>query len=114
MGYADDPEVQNLYNSKSHRRVPGARGARFASLKSNAFVFVGSFAFVALLMRYDDSPIYHIPAPPVPAPPPTAKALSYVMTSEMPHLKKIELEQAPPKHIPKKEYFLEGVRQFTK
>jgi hypothetical protein len=106
MGYHENPELKKFFNSGLHKRVAGARGARFMSLKVNMAAFVSTFAFVALLMRLDDPPLYRAPEPPVAAPPaPGRKSLSFVATAEMPHLKRLEVELEPPPHIPKKQYF---------
>lgn len=95
------------WKRKDHRKIKGARGARFASLNFHYVFFFSIIVLVEYIMRSTDSfqgdQHYHIADPPVPAPPPLEKTLGYSLTSEMPYLKSLELERTRPAHIPKKD-----------
>nr|CCC92799.1 conserved hypothetical protein [Trypanosoma congolense IL3000] len=97
--------LDKWWKSKAHRRIRGARGARFASLKFH-ILFLGSvICFVEWVMRSTDyygDPLCHIAPPPVPPPPPLATSISYALSREMPHLRGIELETGIPQHLPQK------------
>ncbi|CBH14231.1 uncharacterized protein TEOVI_000573100 [Trypanosoma equiperdum] len=96
--------LDKWWKSKAHRRIKGARGARFASLKFHV-LFLGSvICFVEWVMRSTDcyeDPSYHIAPPPVAPPPPLAASIGYALSREMPHLRVMELEKGIPSHLPK-------------
>jgi hypothetical protein len=105
--------LEKWWKRKDHRKIRGARGARFASLRFHAVFLVSIVAFVEYVFRSTDNcTARHMPDPPVPAPPPMPKSLSYAVTSEMPHLKALEVERQPPAHVPQRESLkFNGIRE---
>ncbi|KPA75093.1 putative developmentally regulated protein [Leptomonas pyrrhocoris] len=105
--------LERWWKRKDHRKIRGTRGARFASLKFHAIFLMSVFALVEYVFRSTDAfTARHLPDPPVPAPPPMAKSLGYAVTSEMPHLKALEVELGPPPHVPQRETFnFKGLRE---
>lgn len=96
--------LEKWWKRKDHRKIRGARGARFASLKFHAFFLVSIFGLVEYVFRSTDTfTARHFVDPPVPAPPPMSKSLGYAVTSEMPHLRRLEVEDRVPAHLPQKE-----------
>lgn len=92
--------VSPWWKGKDHRRIRGSRGARFVSLKFH-YVFVFSVvAFIQYVLRGHDDVAYHLPEPPVPAPPPLQRSLGYSLSREMPYWAAIETEESLPSHVP--------------
>jgi hypothetical protein len=102
MGYHVDPFEKTQFHSKINRHIHGGRGARFASPKASLVVFISTFGFVGLLMRLDDPPLYRAPDPPVKAPF-SPNAISFVVTAQAPHMKRLEVESTLPQHLPRKQ-----------
>lgn len=105
--------LEKWWKRKDHRKIRGARGAHFASLKFHAVFLVSIFALVEYVFRSTDGfTARHMPDPPVPAPPPLKKSLGYSLTSEMPHLKALEVERELPSHVPQYESLnFKGLRE---
>ncbi|ESL11293.1 hypothetical protein TRSC58_00960, partial [Trypanosoma rangeli SC58] len=94
-------KLDQWWKSRAHRRIRGARGARFASLKFHALFLASVVGVVEWVMRSTDSPaVYHIAPPPVPPPPPLQTSVGYSLAQEMPHLRSMELEAELPPHVP--------------
>ncbi|KAG5509290.1 hypothetical protein GH5_06378 [Leishmania sp. Ghana 2012 LV757] len=94
--------LEQWWKRKDHRKIRGARGARFASLHFHGVFIFGVVALVEYVFRSTDNFTARRSAdPPVPAPPPLPTSLGYSMTREMPHLKSIELEREAPAHLPR-------------
>ncbi|KAG5509136.1 hypothetical protein JKF63_06145 [Porcisia hertigi] len=95
-------KLEQWWKRKDHRKIRGARGARFASLRFHGAFILSIVALVEYVFRStDDFTARRTAASPVPAPPPLPTSLGYSMTSEMPHLKSLELEREAPAHIPR-------------
>ena len=90
------------WKSKDHRRIPGARGQRFASLRTHLLYVCGVFAVHQYIVQGGSEHVYRAPDPPVEAPPPLNKSLGYSIASEMPYLKLMETEDHIPEHVPQK------------
>ncbi|KAK7199325.1 developmentally regulated protein [Novymonas esmeraldas] len=87
--------LEQWWKRKDHRGVRGARGARFATLRFHGVFLVSVVALVEYILRStDDFTARRIVEPPVPAPPPLPRSLSYSTTCEMPHLRSMELERS--------------------
>ncbi|EAN81358.1 hypothetical protein TcYC6_0028730 [Trypanosoma cruzi] len=94
-------KLDKWWKSKAHRRIRGARGARFASLRFHAVFIFAAVGLVEWVMRSTESPtVYHISPPPVPAPPPLPTSIGYSLGQEMPHLRSMELEAEIPPQVP--------------
>ncbi|KAG5482913.1 hypothetical protein LSCM1_06950 [Leishmania martiniquensis] len=90
------------WKRKGHRKIRGARGARFASLRFHGTFILGVVALVEYVFRStDDFTARRAADPPVLAPPPLPSSLGYSVTCEMPHLKALELEREAPAHLPR-------------
>ncbi|AYU77525.1 developmentally regulated protein [Leishmania donovani] len=93
---------EQWWKRKDHRKIRGARGARFASLRFHGAFILSVVVLVEYVFRStDDFTARHFADPPVLAPPPLPTSLGYSMTSEMPHLKSLELEREAPAHLPR-------------
>ncbi|EPY35844.1 developmentally regulated protein [Strigomonas culicis] len=93
-------EAAKWWKLKEHRRIKGARGARFASLGFHGVFIVSMVLLVEYVFRSTEDDTLHLANPPVPPPPPMRSSLTYAMSSEMPHLKSMELERQLPAHVP--------------
>ncbi|KAH9600817.1 hypothetical protein LSM04_007063 [Trypanosoma melophagium] len=95
--------LDKWWKSKAHRRIRGARGARFANLKFHALCIFSVLGLIEWVMRStDERAVYHIAAPPVPPPPPLPHSVCYALGQDMPHLRSMELEENIPPHVPQK------------
>ncbi|CCW67795.1 unnamed protein product [Phytomonas sp. Hart1] len=108
--------TDNWWKRRDHRRIRGARGQRFLSLRMHILFIVSVLSFLEFYMiRSTDIEPYHIAPPPVRPPPPLARSLGYSLTSEMPYLQTLELEDRIPDHVPQKYSFnYAGVRSGGK
>lgn len=94
-------QLEKWWKRRDHRAIRGARGARFASLGFHGLFIVATVGLIEYVFRStDDFTAFHFADPPVPPPPPMSKSLSYATTSEMPHLKSLEMERKAPDHVP--------------
>lgn len=105
---------EKWWKRQDHRKVGGARGARFLSLTGHAVVGVAVLGMFEYVMRADDFPLYRAPPPPVEAPPPMKKSLTYALTCESPYLKQLECEDRPPAHVPHADLDFEVLRTGSK
>nr|CCC50390.1 conserved hypothetical protein [Trypanosoma vivax Y486] len=97
--------LDKWWKSKAHRRIRGARGHRFVSLKFHVVFLASVVGFIEWVMRSTDvfeRPLHHVAPPPVPPPPPLPTSIGYALGREMPHLRSMELEEAIPAHLPQK------------
>lgn len=102
-------KLEAWWRRRDHRKIRGARGARFASLRFHGLFILSVLGLVEFVFRSTDAfAARRIADPPVPAPPPLPSSLTYVTTSEMPHLRSLELERQAPTHVPQAHQ-----RQFT-
>lgn len=90
------------WKSKDHRRIPGARGQRFASLKTHLLYVAGVVAVHQYIVQGGAEHVYRAPDPPVEAPPPLPTSFGYSIAAEMPYLKLMETEKTIPEHVPQK------------
>ncbi|CAG9571502.1 putative developmentally regulated protein [Leishmania major strain Friedlin] len=94
--------LEQWWKRKDHRKIRGARGARFASLRFHGAFILSVLVLVEYVFRSTDNfTARHFADPPLLAPPPLPTSLGYSMTSEMPHLKSLELEREAPAHLPR-------------
>ncbi|CAJ1013803.1 hypothetical protein IOCL2690_000017800, partial [Leishmania lindenbergi] len=94
--------LEQWWKRKDHRKIRGARGARFASLRFHGAFILSVVVLVEYVFRSTDGfTARRATCPPVLAPPPLPTSLGYSMTSEMPHLRSLELEREAPPHLPR-------------
>ncbi|KPI82505.1 putative developmentally regulated protein [Leptomonas seymouri] len=105
--------LERWWKRADHRGIRGARGARFASLRFHGVFLLSVFVLIEYVLRSTDNcTALRMPDPPVRAPPPLTKSLSYAVSSEMPHLKALEVERDVPAHVPQRETLnFKGLRE---
>lgn len=97
--------IPQWWKGKDHRRIRGSRGQRFLSLRVHGVIFAGLWGLFHWTFRHDvgDDAMFTVPAPPgLVVPPPLPRSLAHTTTSEMPHLKSMEIEDRIPEHLPQK------------
>ena len=103
--------VDRFWDPSTNKNIGGPRGKRFASRTQHVILWTSMItAYLYFTRHRNAAPTYRAPPPPCEAPTPFREVLGHETTSEQPHLRRLEIENNIPSHVPQKKL---GLRDFS-